>query len=263
MEEFMLDKIEAYLNGEMTTQEEKAFDLEIEQNQELAEAVDNFGVANDAIELLIEDNLRKELNQFKSEETASNKVVSINKNKSQAKLRSLRTYLAAAASVAILLGFFGMNWADNNYSNSALSESFYEEGYNISSVRSGNQVINDLAEGLAAYEAQNFAQAISFFQGIQTNHPKYQEAQFYLANAFFENNDFSNASKQFQKVIDAGDVRYVENAEWYKILAQLAAGETVNQLLLNKIAADNDHIFNNKAISLQSKMGSFWRKLLF
>ena len=263
MEERILDKIETYLNGEMTAQEEKAFDLEIEQNPELAKAVNNFGVANDAIELLIEDNLRKELNQFKSEEAASNKVVSINKNKPQAKMRSLRSYLAAAASVAVLLGFFGMNWADNNYSNAALSKSFYEEGYNISNVRSGNGDTNTLSEGLTAYEAGSFNQAITFFQSVQEGNPRYQEAQFYLANAFFENNNFSDASKQFQKIIDTGDVRYMENAEWYKILAQLAAGETVNQSLLNKIAADNDHIFNNKAIALQSKLNSFWRKLLF
>ena len=140
MQEQLLEKIEKYFNGELSAQEEKDFDAAIEQDAELAAAVDNFGVANDAIELFIEDNLRTTLNEMRQEETASstNNVVSINKKKPVARMRSLRTYLAAAASVALLLGFFGMNWAGQNYSDIALGEGIYA-GYDMPNVRSGTE----------------------------------------------------------------------------------------------------------------------------
>jgi len=266
MEAQILDKIERYLNGEMNPQDEAQFDAEIEQNPELAAAVDNFGVANDAIELLIEDNLRAELNELKTEESgnqASN-VVSINKHKPVAKMRSLRTYLAAAASVALLVGFFGMNWAGNNYSNTALGEEMYS-GYDLPNVRSGNNTMHPFSEGLTAFQNKNYDQAIQFFKGIVVDDPRYAEAQFYLGHAYLENKSFGEAATQFEKVTSLNDVRYTENAEWYQLIAQLSSGETAANFdaLLAKITGDKDHTFNKQATELQGKLNSVWRNLTF
>jgi len=266
MEAQILDKIEKYLNGDMTPQDEAQFDAEIEQNPELAAAVDNFGVANDAIEVLIEDNLRAELNNLKAEESgnqASN-VVSINKNKPVAKMRSLRSYLAAAASVALLLGFFGMNWAGNNYSNTALGEEMYS-GYDLPNVRSGNNTVHPFSEGLTAFQNKNYDQAVEFFKGIVVDDPRYPEAQFYLGHALLESKNFGEAATQFEKVAGLEDVRYTESAEWYQIIAQLSLGETNNNFdtLLTKITTDKDHTFNKQATELQGKLNSIWRKLAF
>lgn len=266
MKEEILDKIEAYLNGDMSPQDEAQFDTEIEQNPELAAAVDNFGVANDAIELLIEDNLRAELNNLKAEESVSqgNNVVSINKNKPVAKMRSLRTYFAAAASVALLLGFFGMNWAGDNYSNAALGEEMYS-GYDLPNVRSGNNTVHPFSEGLTAFQNKNYDQAIQFFKGIVVDDPRYPEAQFYLGQAYLESDNFGEAAKQFEKVAMLNDIRYTEYAEWYQIIAQLSSGETDANFdkLLTKIAGDKDHTFNKQAMELVGKLNSFWRKLAF
>ena len=266
MEAQLLDKIEKYLNGEMTSQDEAQFDAEIEQNPELAAAVDNFGVANDAIELLIEDNLRAELNNLKAEESGSqaSNVVSINKNKPVARMRSLRSYLAAAASVALLLGFFGMNWAGDNYSDTALGEEMYS-GYDLPNVRSGNNTLHPFSEGLTAFQNKNYNQAVQFFKGIVVDDPRYAEAQFYLGHALLESDYYGEAATQFEKVASLNDVRYTENAEWYQIVAQLSSGETTTNFdtLLTKITVDKDHTFNKQAIELQSKLNSFWRKLAF
>jgi len=266
MEDQLLDKIEKYLNGSLSEQEEKAFDAAIEKDPKLAATVDNFGVANAAVELLIEDNLRAELDSLRAEESAegATNVVSINKNKPVAKMRSLRTYLAAAASVAILLGFFGMNWVGSNYSDTALSEGIYD-GYDMPNVRSGSNTLHPFSEGITAYNSGDYTKAIPFFQGIVVDDPRYAEAQFYLGHALLNNKDFSAAATQFQKVRTLNDVRYTENAEWYQVVAQLSAEETNNefQTLLNKITNDENHTFNSQAVVLQNKLNSFWRKLVF
>lgn len=266
MEDQLLDKIEKYLNGALSEAEEKAFDTEIEKDPELAAAVDNFGVANDAIELLIEDNLRAELDNLRAEESqgGATNVVSINKNKPVAKMRSLRTYLAAAASVAILLGFFGMNWVGNNYSNSALSEGIYD-GFDMPNVRSGSNTLHPFSEGITAYNSGDYTKAIPFFQGIVVDDPRYAEAQFYLGHTLLNNEDFSGAANQFKKIQTLNDPRYTENAEWYQVVAQLSAEETNDEFhtLLNKIVNDENHTFNSQAVVLQNKLNSFWRKLVF
>lgn len=266
MENELLEKIEKYVNGEMSASEEKAFDAAIEQDATLATAVDNFGVANDAIELLIEDNLRTELDNLRAEESAesANNVVSINKSKPVARMRSLRRYLAMAASVALLLGFFGMNWAGSNYSDAALGEGIYS-GYDMPNVRSGGNTLHPFSEGITAYNAGDYAKAIPFFQGIVVDDPRYAEAQFYLGHALLKNKDFSSAATQFKKVQTLNDVRYTENAEWYQIVAQLSAEQTNDEFytLLNKITNDSNHTFNSQAVDLQGKLNSFWRRLVF
>jgi TolA-binding protein len=264
MEEQMLDKIEAYLNGNMTAQEEKEFDAAIENDPELAAAVDQFGLANDAIEILIEDNLREELKSLQQEEATADKVVSINRPQQQTKRRSLRVYLAAAASVAVLLGFFGVNWAGNNYSNEAIKEDVYAS-YSMPNIRSGNNQAHPFEEGLTAFESKDYNTAIQFFQGIPATDERFNEAQFYLGHALLENGSYQQASSQFKKVVDLKDIRYTESAEWYQLLALLSDGQLGGdfQSLLSKIAADKDHTFNTKAVQLQTKLGSFWRKLVF
>ena len=263
MEEQILNKIEAYLNGDLSSSEEQQFDTEIAQNPKLAKAIDNYSIANDAIEILIEDNLRKELEQLKAEEASAGKVVSINKNRHQIKRRSLRSYMAIAASLAILLGFFSVQWAGNNYSNEALMEEVY--GYKMPNVRAANNTPHPFAEGLKAYQAQDFSKASQFFEGIAADDSRYSEAQFYLGHTLYQGKNYMTSAAKFKQVVTANDVRFVENAEWYQLLSLLAAGDRSKefQSLLSQIANDKNHTFNNKAMQLQTKLGSFWRKLVF
>lgn len=266
MDDQLLDKIEKYFNGTLSEQEKKAFDAAIEQDTALAAAVDNFSINNDAIKLLIEDNLRIELENLRAEESLEEgtNVVSIKKNKPVAKMRILRIYLAAAVSIALLLGFFGMSWAGNNYSDSALSEGIYD-GCNMPNVRSDSNTLHPFLEGITAYNSGDYSKAIPFFQGIVVDDPRYAEAQFYLGHTLLKNKDFSKAANQFKKVQILNDLRYMEDAEWHQGIAQLSAGETNNefQTLLNKITTEQNHTFNSQATALQNKLNSFWRKLVF
>ncbi len=69
------DKIEAYLNGEMSEAETQLFDKEIAQSKELAACPRSaFGLPMMPWELMIEDNLRAELNQWRAEEARTTKV---------------------------------------------------------------------------------------------------------------------------------------------------------------------------------------------
>ena len=128
MEPQIFNQIEAYLSGEMTETEATAFDKAVASNAELAAAVDRHLLAHDAIEVMIEDNLRAEMKDWSAAEN-KNKAAKIHqisqKKGSSGKVRRLFYSLAAAASVAIVVGFFGLQFSNTNYSNTALSAGAY------------------------------------------------------------------------------------------------------------------------------------------
>jgi len=267
MEAHILDKIEKYLNGKMTAQEEKAFDLAIESDAGLARAVVNFGESNGEIELSIEDNLRVELANLKSVDSANSayQYNSINKNEPVAEKRNLVMFvLPVITSVALLLAYLGINWAEQNYANKALGLELYER-YELPKVSIENNIIHPFSEGLTAFQNKQYDQAISFFNGIVVDAPQYPEAQFYLGHAYLASENFKEAAKQFEKVVNLKDDRNIEQAEWHQIMAQLSSGQTTPnfETLIAEITRDKEHTFNQQAIELQNKLNTFWRKLTF
>lgn len=264
MESQIFDKIEAYLSGEMTETEATTFDKEVATNKELAAAVDRHLLAHDAIEVMIEDNLRAEMKDWSAAEN-KNKEAKIHqlgqKKESGGKVRRLVYRLAAAASVALVVGFFGLQFSNTNYSNTALSAGAYN--FDLSATRSTNTAQNPLATGLKAYEAANYTAAIQFFQNIPTANPQYSEAQYYLGHSLYQNKDYDQAINTFEKVIRSNDVRYKEAAEWYQVVNYVAAKKEGNDFtrLLNQLVTDEGHPYHKNAVELDAKLNSFWRKI--
>jgi len=62
LKESTVIKIEKYLNGTLSQQEILLFEQKIERTPVLKEAIINYKIANDAIELMIEDKTRALLN---------------------------------------------------------------------------------------------------------------------------------------------------------------------------------------------------------
>lgn len=263
MKEQDFDKIEAYLSGDMNESEASLFDKEIAQNSELAVAVDRHLVAHDAIEVMIEKNLRSEMESWREEEKQEATVHNIGQKKEKATIRRLAYRFAAAASIALLMGFFALQFSSNNYSNIALSENAYN--YDLSTSRSTTTTQNALAPGLEAYENGNYSEAIQYFQNIPVGDANHTEALFYLGHSYYQNKNYNTAISTFQQVAATKDIRYIEAAEWYQVVNTLAAGKVDANfnVLLNKIADDRGHTYHNNAIELRSQLNSFWRKLRF
>lgn len=257
------DQIAAYLSGEMNETEAASFDKEVANNPSLAAAVDRHLLADDAIEVMIAENLRAEMKNWSTQkkEQKEASIHPISQAKGGRSIRRLFYGLAAAASVAILVGFFGLQFSNNNYSNAALSEGAYH--FDFSTNRSTNTAQNPLTPGLKAYEAANFTEAIQYFQNIAMTNPQYNEAQFYLGHSLYQNKAYDEAVNAFQKVITSNDLRYKEAAEWYQIINSLAAKKQDNNFttLLNQLVTDEGHTYHNNAVELNNKLNSFWRTL--
>ena len=273
MEANKFDKIEAYLAGDLSAAEAKAFDAQVAADEALSLELDQHTIAHDAIELLIEEDLRKQLQALKAEATttptaAETKVVTLAPKSTEKvatmqprKRRSLFPRLAAAASVAILLGFFGLQY--NATSNDTLLATYHTEDMGVN-IRGGNVTKTPLAAGAAAFNNKEYTKALDFYKSVPSTSERYNEAQFYVGHSLYKNAQYAAAATQYGRVAAIGDIRYTDQAEWYQVLSLLANDQldTNFTTLLNKIAKDTNHSYSQKAKKLNSSLNSTMRQLL-
>lgn len=257
--ELYFDKIEKYVSNEMSVTEKAAFEQEVAANTELRQALELYQLSNETVEIGVEDDLREQFRQWSAEEKKEQT------NPREAKVVSFRTRFmafAAAASVLLIVGFFGWNFARQNYSDEALAAGFYHSP-EMSSFRNSDAQDADWEAGLKAFENGNYTEASAVFQREVTESPRYAEAQFLLGDCYLKLENPAAASTAFQTVINSNDVRFREKAEWQLALSYLQAGNSDNefQILLEKIASDSNHSFQRDAMALQSRLSSFWYKI--
>jgi len=151
--------------------------------------------------------------------------------------------VAAAASVILLIGFFTLQY---NGSSNPLDRHFL--GYQMPEVnRSGEATdLHPLAEGIDAYKAGNYKEAITYYEGIAADDKRYNEAQFYLGHSFLKNKEYAAATTVFDKLVQSGDIRFLEKAEWYQLLSLVANQQQDDQFttLLNKMLTDKNHSYH-------------------
>ncbi len=247
------EKIEAYLDGSLNEAERIAFEKALEADDELAAAMDRHLMANDAIEVLIADNLRAELKTM----AADTKIKPIAEKRGG--LRHYLAPLAIAASVALMVGVFGF-LQKGKYSNDGILSRHYT-AYEMPTVRSGNNN-QALAEGVRAFQSKDYSKAIEYFKGIPVEDPLYTKAQFYLGQAYYQNEQAAEAIVPFGVVAQSDDLELSEKADWYALLAGLASNQVEKasfQNRLERITTDTGHSYHGQAKEIQADLESFWR----
>lgn len=262
------DTIEQYFEGQMSPQEAADFEAEIERNPALKTSVENYEIANDAIELLVEKNLRAELEEWQQEADTDQIKPLLKGEKNEAKVFKMRTLvrnLSIAASVALVIGFFTFQMLGNQYSNENLMSTNYGE-INFSTIRGENPDAASnselvLEEATTAWANNNYDRAIELVEGISPTDEYFAKAQYILGHSFYQKGEFKKAQTAFETTATQQNEKYTEKAQWYEILAAIGANES--ELIINNkldsIIADKGHAFEQKALDLKADLNSFWR----
>lgn len=172
-----------------------------------------------------------------------------------------RLWYAAAAVILLAIGFTGLKWyADHNYRTDVLVQQNYSPRKTSSTLAESN---DPFQQGYNAYQEQQFPAAIDFFGRILSDNPRYPEAQLFLAYSYFENKQFVPAEQSFRNVIETGDERFLDNAEWHLMLSlwEQTDKQTDFRALLDAIIDQPRHSFHDEAQALNASLNSFWRKL--
>lgn len=256
-----IQRIEQYETGALSAAEQTAFDAELISNPALREALALFRQANDVIEQGVENNLRAQLQEW-NQETGQMTVTATEPVTRRVVSRRINwVRMAAAASVALLLGWFGIRWVGSQYADQELFAGQYEKPAD-SVFRSGATAEHPLQPGYGAWLAGDWPQAARFFGNIPADSEYYAEAQYYLGHTALQQRQYPTALAAFGQAAGRPAAKFKEKAEWNRVLTYLAASRTAEpdfQIFLASIANDPAHSYQAQASILQEKLRSIWR----
>lgn len=247
------DRIEAYLFGQLSADENADFEREIAANAELAAEVEQQRLEHRAMELLLREELQANLMAWKAEKEAAApaagtgaKVVSMGSN------RRLLYRIAAAASVLLIIGFFSRQFfAGANHEQLALQ---YFEGSETG--YRGDGPANPLDPVYDAMNRRDWPAALAALD--RANTAGYEgTAQLLRGECQFRLKNYPAAIVTFKNLLAANppaDIR--EKTEWNLLMAYLAEGKhsAEQEQLLKKMVEDTGHSYREKAVELKGKM---------
>ena len=252
-----IERIEAYLEGQLSAEANQAFEAELNTNTELRQAYDLYRLSLDAVEVAIADDLRSQMKVW-DEESAQSAPASTLKVSSGG--RRWMMPLAAAASIALIIGFATTIWLPGKYSDSTLASGAYE----LPTLPTVRGAADEAAFQVAytTFAEKDYTTAAHALSAVPATNNRYLEARYFLGHAYYQSGDFAAAITAFDEVSTAGDPRYSPQAQWYSVLSKLAAHQTGADFTaaLQAIAGMEGHPFRGEAVELQEKLNSYWRK---
>ncbi|WP_299243867.1 hypothetical protein [uncultured Aquimarina sp.] len=259
MDEDIYKKIEAYLGGDMTSEEQKQFELMMSKDIELQKAVklsneinhhlheeswlsleksENKQAKND-----IEDYIKSnEANEIKSKISLAGKRY----KKSQYGLR--RRLLIVSIAGVFVITLVSTVFFNQNSSTTNLYSKYYTENDLPSIVKRGSQ--NELLnKGIIAFKARKYEKAITFFEDYlkENNDPLLYS---YIGISYLELDKTKEALSSFDKLLYSSSLDK-SKALWYKSLLYLKMNDTVElKKTLSNIISDSTNFNYNKAKEL-------------
>lgn len=250
------DRIEAYLLGQMPSTEVAAFEQEIGQDDTLAREVDRQRLEHRAMELLLREELRNNLQLWKAEEDKAGVASESSTGAKTVSLHASRRLIfriAAAASIALLIGFFARQFfsGSTNYETLAMAQ-FDDTAVTIRGA-------NDTDPFTPAYQAiaqKDYPAALIQLERVPKDYAPATVLNL-RGECYFRLRQYSQAVATYQQLLQSkpadGDLR--EKAEWRLLLSYLAQGgpQAEVERLLDKVIAEGGQ-FADKAQQVRAEV---------
>ncbi|MBP6871166.1 MAG: hypothetical protein KBC43_04110 [Bacteroidales bacterium] len=239
--------IDSYVEGELDEAGMRQFEEELEINRNLAL---EYKLDKDINEALLEEDI---LDLRAKCMTAQNEY-NLSRSRLARVVQFTRKYWYAAASV-ILIGLIAgglMLMNPGGYSSEKLFKMYYKSDPSVGISRSGNV---NMVEALRVFSMNDFKAADKLFDKVLETDPGNIPVKYYSGISNIENRNFEKAIAMFEDIISDGDNLYVENAQWYLGLSQLAAGK-INEAveIFGIISRKQDHFYHKDAESILEKI---------
>lgn len=250
------EKIEAYLNGELSGEELSQFQASLKSDAELAGQVELFknldvALADEGAIALQKETLELGdlfFNEKKEESTPIRR------------LPFYRRPLAIAASIALIVSVAAVIWLNNGsgaMSNDELFAAYYEPHSFANGVRGGEDTANNYDKAMDAIKLGDNDTAIRLLQSHLTEQATDVKAAFALATAYMQADppQYGMAVQYFQFVIDDGKSLMVDQSKWYQALVYIKQGnKAAARLLLEKLQSSEDTSLVRKAGELLEQL---------
>ncbi len=281
--------IEQYLLGKLNPTEQKNFEERLQREPELARAFRLQQLEHDALDLMLERDLRHKMTQWDDDEAGA---------KEQPLKRPFWPLVAGIALLLLLIT--GIYWltrpaqpapstptevptvpptapkeipmastdtpaaplpptpnrpttATNDQRLMALVESNYRDDMIRAQLRGNNPGLDSLN---AWYNQQQFNKVIAATAIIASTEDNYLRQLELRAHAFFHLKKYKNAAQIFEQLANSNKEPFAERSDWYYLLALAAQGDAAKTQLLvqnKKILAAPDHAFYKDVVRLNLK----------
>ena len=241
--------VQKYLADEMSKEEIRLFETELEQNKSLRKELAFHKRLN---EILMDD----ELERFKAELDMIHKEVTIPKVKYR-KLYSRRwTIVAAVALILISVSLVLFCERDVWSQDAKVFDKYYAKYNSQNVVRSytGCSTQLEYLKALDLYDSGNYDDAKKAFQAIVSEKSKNIAAKFYLGIILIELEKTEDAILYFNDVIASGDQFYLEHSQWYKSLCLVQMDNLPEAMKQLKIISDENGFYHVRAEEIISKL---------
>jgi len=211
--------IEKYLAGEMSEEERKWFENELEGNNILRAEV----------------NLRKKTDQVLKDQniiSLRNKLSSIEKKRREVSIDARNSrkpmYIRYAAAIVVLAVIgSAILFTGNKAGTDEIVSQLYKAYEPPASQRSGLISENaDFTLALEFYNTNDFANAALFFSKVVESNPKDMQSVLLKGVSNFEDQQYPEAKLSFSTVIDDNNNLFIETARWYLALCYIKTKET-------------------------------------
>ena len=238
--------IDKFLNNELNENEFAEFERQMQENEAFAAEFEKRELAHKLLDFAIVKNLKEQLNELEEQ----SKVVSLSSR------RKRRMYiLSIAASVLVLIGVFTIFMPGGGASGSELAALNYNSPDFIGQRDGGLQDTGKqlMDQAASALKEGNYEAAIPLLNQIPDSSAFYLQAAYYLAHTDYLAERYAAAEQAFQEVANSQDIRLIEEAQWYALLACLAQD--------NDCSSHLDEIRNNSVHAFQAEAESIYQKL--
>jgi len=231
----------------MSASEKELFEKEIGSNTGLAEelrlsrAIDSALSREDVL-----DFRKKLLLVYGENRKSENKVPVI-------KLQIRRVWYAAASIIVLAaLGSVLYFTGTPGNTNDSLFKQYYNSQNLVDVTRSGD---GNIVEAVIKFQEKDYKMAAVLFKSLIDKDNNNIACWFYYGISSIETENFDQAEKAFNHIIDNADNMYIEHAQWYLGLTYLKNNNNKKaQAQFAKIAGDPDNFHRQEARHLLEKM---------
>jgi len=244
----LVEQIEKYLNGELTSEEFSEFEKRLENDSEFAREVLLYINVDKAISEINVIDLRMKIHDI-YEKINSQKQV-------RHQLFPLKwQYLAAAATITLIVSMGVSIIGKNRINNDELLDKYYSAYEAEGIVRGASDNVSKFyQDALNAYNRHDYkTSAIKFKEQLDEDFTNIQ-CHFYYGISCFEINDIREAIKSFQLIIDHNNNLYVEQAQWYLGLCYLKLFDTQKAISIFNSIIQEDSTYREKAEEIVRKL---------
>ncbi len=201
------ERIDAYLMGKLDEKARQAFEEEINESPELAEAVAQHSRFVHGVEELHFRELLEELHQE-----------GVGQEKNGIKRRKRWPIWSIAAVLLLLLGVF---WI---FQPNPTSEFSIQLDPGLPTTLGGTNALA-FGEGMNAYKQDDYVSARAYWTPLWEAHPQNDTLLFYLAQVDLGEERFQASLEKLEQLIKNEESGFLEKARWYVALSHLKLGQ--------------------------------------